>query len=376
MQNLQNEKDYKILQENIFEKHKTVLNLFNQNNPDIYIYGCGKYGDLILNICKENNIKPKGFIDTYSNAEEIQGLKVFKFSEIENKKSLIIVASLFYACDICQLLKVNGFNNLLSFLILFIHYNKYLDEPTTFENTLYDYILDIVSNYDKYIETLNLLEDETSKQTFKYLMNLRKNLDYANLFNLFRPIRDIYFEKEILHLTENEVFLDGGGFIGDTSLQFISRTNGKYKKIFLFEPCKENINAAILNLKPYKNIEFIQKGISNKNASVNFETNLNKAGCYVSEKGNDSIDLVKIDSVIDEPVTFIKFDIESEEKNGLLGAADLIKKYTPKLAISGYHKPRDLWELPQIIKQINPDYKIYFRMHEYSIESVFYAIQP
>jgi hypothetical protein len=35
-----------------------------------------------------------------------------------------------------------------------------------------------------------------------------------------------------------------------------------------------------------------------------------------------------------------------------------IKKYKPILAISAYHKPSDFWEIPLLIKYLNPDYKI------------------
>lgn len=376
MQTLKEKNDFEILQKNIFEAHKNLLGLFNKKNPDIYIYGCGKFGDLVLNLCRENNIEPKGFIDTFSTAKETQGLKIFKPTEIENKNSLIIVSSLFYACDIVKMLKLLDLNNILSFLSLFIHFNKYLDELTVFGETLFDYVTDVISNNHKYLETLELLEDDTSKQTFKYMMNLREKLDYSKPFDLFKPIQNTYFEEELFSLGEDEVFLDGGGYTGDTTLKFIEKVKGKYKKIFLFEPCKENMAIANANLKQYQNIKFFEKGISNKNNSTSFEINSDKEGCHIKENGDTKIETVKIDSVIDEPVTFIKFDIESEEKNGLLGASHLLKKYSPKLAISAYHKPRDLWEIPQIIKQINPEYKIYFRSYWNSRETIFYAIKP
>ena len=46
-----------------------------------------------------------------------------------------------------------------------------------------------------------------------------------------------------LVLTEEEVFVDCGGYTGDTSLQFIEKTKGRYKKLVIFEPeeYKENI---------------------------------------------------------------------------------------------------------------------------------------
>ena len=46
-----------------------------------------------------------------------------------------------------------------------------------------------------------------------------------------------------------------------------------------------------------------------------------------------------IDSLfVDKKVTFIKMDIEGEEKAALVGGGHVIKKNNPKLMISGYHK--------------------------------------
>ena len=70
-------------------------------------------------------------------------------------------------------------------------------------------------------------------------------------------------------------------------------------------------------------------------------------------------------------------DIEGAELAALSGAAKVIGRYKPTLAISGYHKPEDLWELPNKIRSLNPDYVLSFGHHSpVSWESVFYAKDP
>ena len=50
-------------------------------------------------------------------------------------------------------------------------------------------------------------------------------------------------------------------------------------------------------------------------------------------------------------------------------------KYRPKLAISIYHKPYDMWLIPKILISILDDYKFYIRHHSYSInDTVLYCI--
>jgi FkbM family methyltransferase len=75
-----------------------------------------------------------------------------------------------------------------------------------------------------------------------------------------------------------------------------------------------------------------------------------------------------------ERVDFIKMDIEGAELAALRGASGVIQQFKPRLAISGYHKPEDLWEIPNKILDLNPGYKLAFGHHTPIVwESVFYA---
>jgi hypothetical protein len=74
-------------------------------------------------------------------------------------------------------------------------------------------------------------------------------------------------------------------------------------------------------------------------------------------------------------VDFIKMDIEGSELEALNGASNVIREFKPRLAISGYHRPQDLWEIPNKLKELNPSYEITFGHHTPIIwESVFYAV--
>jgi hypothetical protein len=84
----------------------------------------------------------------------------------------------------------------------------------------------------------------------------------------------------------------------------------------------------------------------------------------ISETGNHRIQVNSIDKIAqDRKVDFIKMDIEGAEKEAILGASQTIKKHCPILAISIYHKSCDFWELPLLIKEIQPAYKFYLRHH-------------
>lgn len=74
-------------------------------------------------------------------------------------------------------------------------------------------------------------------------------------------------------------------------------------------------------------------------------------------------------------VDFIKLDVEGSEINALKGGQRTISICMPKLAISIYHKPNDLFEILNFVKLIFPFYRN-FAIGHYSIhqgETVLYV---
>lgn len=69
------------------------------------------------------------------------------------------------------------------------------------------------------------------------------------------------------------------------------------------------------------------------------------------------------DELSDERITYIKMDIEGAELKALKGAEETLKRCKPKLAICVYHNTSDFWRVPQYIKSINSEYKIFLKHH-------------
>ena len=145
--------------------------------------------------------------------------------------------------------------------------------------------------------------------------------------------------------------------------------------IYIWEPdgiCRNLCNATLDEIETgYK---VIPKGLWDKPETLKFDMQGNSCSS-VSDEGTVTIEVDSIDNIIEEPVTFIKMDIESSEYQALLGAKNMITQHRPKLAIAVYHKPEDLWELPYLIYQLKSTYTFYLR--HYSLDSneiVLYAI--
>jgi hypothetical protein len=68
-------------------------------------------------------------------------------------------------------------------------------------------------------------------------------------------------------------------------------------------------------------------------------------------------------------------DIEGAEPDALRGAERTIRRYRPALAISLYHAPDHLWEIPLWIAGLGLDYRMYMRGHAHNgFELVMYCL--
>ena len=94
--------------------------------------------------------------------------------------------------------------------------------------------------------------------------------------------------------------------------------------------------------------------------------------------GDLEVESFALDSLLNEvPVTFIKMDIEGSELATLNGAEKVIRKNSPILTISAYHRQGDLWEIPILIHSLNPDYSFHLRPHMLEAwDLVCYAVPP
>ena len=52
---------------------------------------------------------------------------------------------------------------------------------------------------------------------------------------------DMYFPRDLVALRDDEVFVDCGGYDGDTLLSFINRVDGRFRHAYVFEPDPRNL---------------------------------------------------------------------------------------------------------------------------------------
>ena len=69
-----------------------------------------------------------------------------------------------------------------------------------------------------------------------------------------------------------------------------------------------------------------------------------------------TIDQIVADLHLDR-VDFVKMDIEGAELNALRGAADTVRRFTPRLVISLEHRPSDPEDIPALTRRLWPNYQ-------------------
>lgn len=87
--------------------------------------------------------------------------------------------------------------------------------------------------------------------------------------------------------------------------------------------------------------------------------------------------MTSVDALLQgKPVDYIKMDVEGAERETLLGCRQTIAAWKPQLSVAAYHRTGDLWELPLLVKELCPEYRLYLRRHKYvpAWEILLYAI--
>jgi len=231
------------------------------------------------------------------------------------------------------------------------------------------------------------LADDKSRDVLYHVLLAHYEQDSKHFRLIFEDRQ--YWCMGFLEHSKEHVFVDAGAYTGDTMEDFVRRTRGEFKEIISFEPTPDLKHQARTRADflikhwalPLDSICIMEAGLGDvdeKMPLIMKDSDPNGAGNSfydLVERTGDEVDVYTLDEFMEtSPVTFIKADIEGYELNMLKGASKTIETYKPDLAICVYHKTPDLWEIPEYIRSLVPEYKLYLRHHhdEYS-ETVLYA---
>lgn len=340
------------------ERTKALL-----SEKPLVLYGAGAAGISAARFFKHYNISVNCFCDkNKTGIQKETGLPIISPEKLctEYPEANIVICSVNYKDEIAHDLSVLGISPEHIFLRAFLNIHE-----MTWE--------DIEPHINGYQRAFNLLSDNQSKQ----ILVERIKCYLTSTLITSAPPQEQYFAPEIITLSNSEIFVDGGMYTGDTASMFFKLAGGKYKQYYGFEPDEKNLEAATKNLCSQSGVTIIPKGLWSSEARLAFSGSLTSSSKLDETDGDSFVEVTALDVYFYDkaPPTFIKMDIEGAELEALKGAKKIIREHKPKLAVCAYHKPEDLYTLPELIRNYRSDYKFYLRHYTESIyETVLYAV--
>jgi FkbM family methyltransferase len=296
-----------------------------------------------------------GLIDDYANPGlKWEGLSVYKMIDVPPDSLVMNCVTSIAPVNVEIALRKAGLTHIVSIADLISSHTWNEQEWPAFVRTQRD---DYKKHHQIWKNLFDQLQDPESKQTLLDVLRFRLTADARYMQNYQVRLTEQYFEN-FLNLSD-EVFVDAGGFDGDTTEQFCLRAPN-YKRVYFFEPSEKNLAAARKRLASWPKIEFRALGLSDQEGELCFNAESGSA-CSISEEGTEKITVTTLDQNVQEPVSLIKMDLEGWEPYALNGCKQQIIRNTPKLAIAVYHHAAHFRDVFNYVLDLQPAYHVRLR---------------
>lgn len=321
----------------------------------IVLYGTGNGADKILAAFERFGIKAAGVFasEGFVRDRSFRGMRVLSLAEAEARFG-DFTAAVAFASSRREVLD--------SIYALAGRHRTLLPDVPAVGEELFD--LDFYkANREKLEEARSLLCDEVSVSVFD-------NVVQYKLTGELLPLRASATGREalweFLRPAEYKTACDLGAYRGDTVAELISR--GFRGEVCAFEPDPRSFK----KLEAYCRSAGVPArlfcaGAWSEKGSAPFEARGGRSSLIGAGTKAKTVEtpLLTLDGALGlRRADYIKYDVEGAEREALLGSAETIKRYSPDLRVAVYHRSRDLFELPLLIRSINPGYALYLRRAE------------
>lgn len=342
----------------------------------VYIYGAGHLGRILADYFHTCDISVSSFVDQNPDKEGkeiIWGITCILPEQM--KKDALILIAVEEGNEVAHRLCLKYSEKVYNASNLILQKAQKVEEILALSKE------ELLSILERMGTVFDMLEDEHSAQTYYYILKgLFVEKPYHNCFESSYCDRNEYFRKEIFNPNKSRNFIDCGAYEGDTFEEYLTFVDQKFENAYLFEMEEHSVDilkTRIQNLgeEIKKKTYIFNRGVYDQEISLAISNTLHDGMAMVDMEGQKKQVFDTLDHCVgDHVVDFIKMDIEGSELAGLRGAKKTIQKNKPNLAICIYHKVEDLWEIPEYIKQLVPEYRFYIRhCSHYDEDMILYA---
>jgi FkbM family methyltransferase len=347
----------------------------------LVLFGAGNLGRHMLVVLREAGVEPLAFADNNAGlwGQEIEGVRVLSPEDAarEYGQSAAFVVTIWNPHQAFgplrdQLLRL-GCERVVTCAALFWKYP---------EHCLPYYVLDLPSRIlpqaDQIRAAFEVWADEPSRDEYVAQVRLRLRLDFDGLAAPARE--DLYFPADVFSLSRDEVFVDCGAFTGDTLAAFLRHSGGAFREIVTLEPDPANLTAlrgqvAALPDEIRERVTVLPLAASSRRQRLRFAATGTLTSA-LSADGDLLVEAVPLDGLgWHHPPTYVKLDVEGAEMDALRGMCGLVHSASPRLAVSVYHTPSDLWQAPLVVASCCDSYRFHLRSYgQTGFDLVCYAV--
>ena len=325
----------------------------------ILMYGMGNGADKILRVCETYGIEIADFFasDGFVRGHSFHGKTVLSYTEARAKHGDCIVL-LSFASSLPDVLET-------------IHriadeVELYAPDVPVFGDNLFN--MEFFRRHEAELDEIcDLLADETSRATFRALIEYKLSGNIAFLDACESDEEEVTRQFVCPENVKN--YVDLGAYNGDT-IRKLAPLAPALDRVLALEPDRRNFRKLSeyaesvrdhLHITPLQLAAWDHEETLMMDASGNRNANVSGGGKKVIPVAANALDHVIGDLAPD----FIKYDVEGSEHEALIGSAETIRRNAPRLLVSLYHRSEDLFALPQLIRQLYPQSKLYLRKLRY-----------
>ncbi len=317
---------------------------------EVLLYGVGDGADKIFDICEKYSVNVVGVFasDDFSSGKTFRGFTVMKRSEALRlyPDAVILLCFAVFRDDMMKnIIELSNVREL------------YAPDVAVMGGGLVtlESLRERSGDIKKFYENL---ADDTSKNVLEKLLQYKFS---GNIKPLTECESDRASDLKELFNIKNGVYVDLGAYRGDTIEEYISLF-GEPKEVYAFEPAPVNFRKLNDSFGGRENYHLIEAAAYKEDGEISFS---DKSGRGAKIGGKRTVQCLKVDSVISQPVDYIKIDVEGAELDALEGMKDTIKRSMPYISLSAYHRMWDIIDLGLYIAENYENYEIFLRHHPY-----------
>ena len=345
---------------------RDVWQRLRETDKPIVFYGMGNGADKIIAVLDRLGVEVSDFFasDGFVRGHQFHGKRVLSYSEAcEKYTDMLVVIS--FASSLPEVLT--------RFDEIDARFETVAPDVPVSGDTLFTYAW-FEEHRQKFDSVYEMLADEESRCIFENIINYKLS---GKLCYLRAAVSDeAAVNQTLVHPETVTSYMDLGAYNGDTVRKLLEIAPD-LKNVWAMEPDARNFKKlsayaesetrADVRVYPYaawnlrETLSFRVEGNRNSTVDKNGTTGIAVTQAKVRTAEAECPDAVLSGSRVD----YIKYDVEGAEREALLGSAETIKTFRPRLLVSLYHRSEDLYELPLLLRQLCPDYRMYLRRFAY-----------